>query len=150
DDSAYADAAAGKCPRSSIVGTLPCLEAVLLHTPRAFTRAEEEFLDRGAACLIGRALLRGSHDEEREDEADWLKPCFPRFYLYAVLRGLVWLLEWAERRRQELPRAAVDPVVRHLTAAFPDGKIRKQRLSTEGIPTRLRHGGQWLRGQPAS
>lgn len=134
--------------RSSIVGTIAPLEAVLFHTSRPFTDEEKSFLDRGAQCLIGRGLTRGSHEEERLDEPDWRKPCFPRFYLYDVLRGLHFLVHWAERREQPLSFDAIAEVVRYLQARFPDGNIRNERHCFDGIGSRLRDRvGVWSRGE---
>ena len=85
---------------SSMVATISPLEAVLFHTHRAFTQEECQFLDRGARCLLERKLMHATtsphNQDEREDGSDWLKLCFPRFYLYDVLRGLNFVLNWAD------------------------------------------------------
>lgn len=140
---------------SSIVGTIAPLEAVLYFTNRLFTPEEENFLDRGAQCLIERELRLGSTSEhnadEKEDEQDWLKPCFPRFYLYDVLRGLRFILTWSEKRGKLLPTKAYDFVVTCMNQKFPDGKIIIERHSYEGVKTRERTtSGEWLKGRPAS
>jgi hypothetical protein len=126
DEDAYrADAGA-----SSLVGTIAPLEAILL-TRREYSPEEERFLDRGAQCLLERELRLGSRSrhnaEECEDEEDWLKLCFPRFYFYDVLRGLAFILEWAERRNQPIPRESISKVVEHLESSFPDGNVRSGR-----------------------
>ena len=124
----------GSPAASSIVGTIAPLEAVL-HTRRPFTAAEAAFLDRGAACLISRALTRGSHDEEREDEQDWLKPCFPASIsttccAVVVAAQVVRLREKSSHARQSRARAHAP------RREFPNGKILKKRLSTDGIARR--------------
>jgi hypothetical protein len=68
--------------------------------------------------------MKGSHPEEREDEADWLALSFPRLYFYDILRGLTFLTRWAERRRRPLPLSAIADCVSSLAGRSPDGKIR--------------------------
>jgi hypothetical protein len=124
---------------SSMVGTVSPLEAMLLGDVRGERAA---FVDRAAAFLVGRRLMRGSatraNAREREREPRWLEPCFPRFYLYDVLRGASALTRWATVRGTALPLAAVAPVVEHLLQAFPDGVVRLGRRSFEGANTRAR------------
>jgi hypothetical protein len=138
DEHAYrADANA-----SSMVGTIACLEAIL--SAKNLTPEEEQFLDRGAKCLLDRELRFGSSSEhnadERNDEADWLRPCFPRFYFYDVLRGLSFVLKWAELRNQPLSFSLVKSVVDHLESRFPDGQIRIERQSYDGVTSRSAQG----------
>lgn len=90
DESVYA----GDDPRSSFVSTLPPLEAVLFCTDRPFTREEIRFLDRGAQYLLERKLCRSLRKHRIADRA-WLRPTFPRFYHYDVLRGYEFVVEWA-------------------------------------------------------
>lgn len=139
---------------SSMVGTIAPLEAILT-THRTLTPEEEQFLDRGAKCLLDRELRRGSSSkynaDERSDEEDWLKPCFPRFYLYDVLRGLSFVLKWADHRNQPIAKSSIDTVVHHLEARHPDGQIRMERQSYEGIATKLEsESWDWNRRQPAT
>lgn len=147
---------AGECP-SSMVGTIALFEALQLGT---WDAEQEQFLERAAQFLIGRRLMTGSSSvhnaEERDAAAGWLAPCFPRFYFYDVLRGLVALVGWAIRSGRSIPLDAVAGVVDHLIIAFPDGVIRVRR---EGLATAPRtidwvtngaDHGQWQRGQPTS
>ena len=135
DEDAYqADANA-----SSIVGTIAPLEAILsAHT---LTAQEEQFLDRGAQCLINRELRLGSSSkhnaEERLDEQDWLKLCFPRFYFYDVLRGLNFILKWATIRNRPLPWRAVATVIKYLETQSQDDQICIGRHSYEGVRTKI-------------
>ncbi len=142
-------------PPSSMVGTISPLEAVLYYTPRDFTSDEIHFLDHGAQCLMERQLMRATTNphniEEREDEKDWLKLCFPRFYFYDVLRGLIFILRWANKREQTLSRNAISTVTKHFEKSFPDGDVRIGRHSFEGTGTRiLGSDGKWLRQQQAT
>jgi hypothetical protein len=112
------------------------------------------FVDRAAGFLIARRLMLGSasrhNAEERQREAGWRELCFPRFYLYDVLRGLAALTLWAERRQRALPLPAIEPVLEHLLASFPDGVVRLGRFAPAGLMTRaLDATGKTIR-QPAS
>lgn len=144
----------GECP-SSMVGVISAFEAILLFTPRAWTPEESAFLDKAAKFLMERKLMLGSQSnhnaDEREQAKAWMKPCFPRFYLYDVLRGLNALSLWAEKTKNRLPREVIQGVVAHLEKQFPDGVIRKERKSYEGVTTILRNpSGEWIRRQPAT
>lgn len=88
--------------KSSIVSTLPPLEAILWHTNREFTEQEARFLDEGARYLIEHRLICSKQDGGVID-MEWLKPCFPRFFEYDILRGMSFLAEWSRRRNKPLP-----------------------------------------------
>jgi hypothetical protein len=88
-------------PKSSIVSSLPPLEAVLNCTPRAFTGEENTFLERGADYLIEHELYKSTSG--KVINKDWLQPCFPHFYEYSVLRGLRFLKAWSRQTNRELP-----------------------------------------------
>lgn len=128
-----------ECP-SSMVGLVPPFEALLYHA-KGWTAEEIAFLDRGANFLMGRQLHRGSgsqHNAEERDSAPlWLEPCFPRLYLYDVLRGLRALLTWAQKRGRKLPMGCLSTVAEHLLRLSPDGRILNARRSFEAIATRL-------------
>jgi hypothetical protein len=134
---------------SSMVGTIAVFEAVLLHTHRPWTEEERSFLQKGAEFLIGRKLKNGSNTKHNADERvsaeKWTKLCFPRFYLYDVLRGLHALLLWAEKTDQVIPADAIRDVVSDLDRRFPDGRIRVERQAYEGAGTLLQtQSGEWL------
>lgn len=140
---------------SSMVGTIAVFESVLFHTDRAWTSEEEKFLKKGADFLIKRQLRLGSstmhNASEQKSAEDWVKLCFPRFYLYDVLRGLNALLGWAEKTNSKLPQEAFSEVVRHLTNRFPGGQMQNERHSYAGAGTiQLGPDGVWLRRQPAT
>lgn len=143
-----------ECP-SSMVGTIAVFEAILLHTPRAWTDDEQAFLTKGARFLMERKLMLGSATKHNSSECvsaqKWLQPCFPRFYLYDVLRGLNALLLWAEKTGRIIPRECVQDVVAHLTKTFPDEQVQIERQSYEGAMTLLpTSSGEWVRRQPAT
>lgn len=137
---------ADECP-SSMVATIAPFEAML-------TGPATPFLERAAAFLIARRLVEGSgsrhNADERESARTWILPCFPRFYLYDVLRGLSALVRWARTHGRTLPVAAISEVVHTLSSKFPDGIVRLERSSWEGLTTLARVDGEWRRKQPAS
>jgi hypothetical protein len=97
----------GECP-SSMVGTVPALEAMLLGDPGRWSPARRAFVDRAARCVIDRAFVRGSttkHNAEERDAAPaWRELAFPRFYFYDVLRGMAAVARWAELTGASVPR----------------------------------------------
>jgi len=142
-------------PPSSMVGAIAPLEAVLLHTKRTFTPEELEFLERGAQCLLERHLNRATANphnaEEKTSALLWPQLCFPRFYLYDILRGLNFVLQWSALRNQPIARACIDEVVRDLSSRADDGQMRIGRQSYAGICTRLQtESGDWQHRQPAT
>ncbi len=147
DDSVYFE----PNPAGSIVGTIAPLEALLFFPRGKLTPGEEIFIDRGAENLLARNLLRGSHPEERLDEDDWRLPTFPRFYFYDTLRGLHFILRWAELRSRKIPIESVSDAVLALAWKFPTGDVRSERESTIDAPRTLDRNasGVWERGFPA-
>lgn len=140
---------------SSMVGTIAAFEAVLLYTPKPWSAEAREFVTRGAQFLISRKLMLGSatkhNAEERESAKDWLQLCFPRFYLYDVLRGLNALLLWSEIAEQTIPGEAIAEVVAHMSERFSDGKVTIGRHCYAGTGTIIQApSGEWLRRQPAT
>ncbi|WP_148929794.1 hypothetical protein [Paenibacillus methanolicus] len=109
--------------KSSIISTLPPLEAILRHTDRAFTEREANFLDEGARYLIEHRLLCAKQDGSVIDP-EWLKPCFPRFFEYDILRGMSFLAEWSRRRNQELPAGVLAEGLERLNAYVDADGVR--------------------------
>jgi hypothetical protein len=137
-------------PKSSIVSTLPPLEAVLFSTGRDFTFEEVEFLDRGAEYLIDHRLYRSVSSGE-VTVPDWLDLCFPRFYMYDVLRGLRFLARWAVVRRKSLPETLVaeasEAIRKSLTA---DGLVPARRPWIGETTLMLGEDGEWSKGPESS
>lgn len=138
-------------PRSSIVSTLPALEAILLAAKRPLSGEEEAFLDRGAGYMIERRLWRSVSRGGTVIDESWARPCFPRFYFYDLLRGLAFLVRWAEVRRRTLPRAAVEEAARILKEQeADDGTIAPGRRAFAAERTlRRQSDGTWARGHEA-
>ena len=142
-----------ECP-SSMVGTIAAFEALLLHTTRPWTEEERIFLDKAAKFLIHRELRLGSGTKhnaaERLSAESWIKLCFPRFYLYDVLRGLNALLLWAEKTSNPLPDQSIRHVVDFMRSTFGDGQVRIGRQPAHGARTlSLSQTGEWLPRQQA-
>jgi hypothetical protein len=153
DESAYR--VKDECP-SSMVGTIAAFEAILLHTHGMRAPEEDVFLEKAAQFLMRRKLMLGSdtlhNAKERASAANWLNLCFPRFYLYDVLRGLTALAIWSEQAGRDLPEESIRPVVEHLEHQFPDGKVRIGRPCVESPTTIVQTAdGRWdNRRHPAS
>lgn len=138
-------------PRSSIVGTIASLEAVLRSTDRPFTGA----LPRPRGGEPDRAPARARARPERGRG---------RGGLGAALLPAVLLLRRAPRARvargvgrsaRAAPAGGGDgEVVRAIAARFPDGRLRSERLSYERVPTlRPADGAErsgWARGPAAT
>jgi hypothetical protein len=140
---------------SSMVGTIAAFEAVLLYTQRPWTTEENSFLNRGAEFLMKRKLILGSDTKhnasERESAKNWGQLCFPRYYLYDVLRGLNALTLWSDKTGQKLPITAIGEAVECIQKQFPSGEVKISRHSFEGTGTILQNEkGEWIRRQPAS
>jgi len=114
-------------PKSSIVSTLPPLEAVLYCTTRPFSKQESNFLDRGTQYLIAHQLFKSSSGKVLNK--DWLLPCFPHFYEYSVLRGLRFLNAWSRQTRSELPDAIKQIQSEQEAQFFESNAIRLARRS---------------------
>ncbi|NUN47500.1 MAG: hypothetical protein HUU15_01555 [Candidatus Brocadiae bacterium] len=145
DERAYA-----KVPgKSSVVSTLPPLEAVLRCTNRAFTPEEERFLDGGARYLIDHRLYRSIRTGGVIHE-DWLELCFPRFYHYDLLRGLSFLAEWSARRGKPIPRRVIEEPLGLLRAKMKEWKLSTERVACAGGTTLQQGGdGRWVGGVEA-
>lgn len=109
--------------KSSIVSTLPPLEAILWHTNRNFTEQEAVFLDEGARYLIEHRLVCSKRDGTIIN-TDWLKPCFPRFFEYDILRGMSYLVEWSRRRNKALPEDLILEGLERLKPYITAGNMR--------------------------
>jgi len=139
---------------SSMVGAVPALEAMLALTQKNPREEDLAVLDRAAAFLVARRLVRGSESVQNASERDaarsWPKLAFPRLYFYDVLRGLSALVAWASFRRRSIPWGAISDVVGGLVARFPQGIVEIERRAFEGTGTRLRSpSGEWTSGHPA-
>lgn len=135
-------------PRSSVVSTVPLLEAMLDKPERS--AGEDAFLERGVGYLLARALGTRSLSRGGPIEPAWLDPVFPRFYFYDVLRGLSLVTRWAVETGAALPAAALVEVVTALARRADQGGVlapRRDDHATSG--TLARAAGEWVRGRPA-
>ncbi|MFT3695616.1 MAG: hypothetical protein QM831_20940 [Kofleriaceae bacterium] len=127
---------------SSINGTIGIFESLLAHP--------EPALDRAGEMLLERELRLGSptkhNADERTLEKHWLKPAFPRFYFYDVLRGLSAISKW----KHALPPAQIEVVVEHLVRAFPDGVVSVQRRPYDAHGSWNFVDGAWQRSRVAT
>lgn len=98
DEAAYTKAA----PKSSVVSTLPCLEAVLFCRKAPLTPEEKAFLDKGAAYLVRHRLFRRLSDGAPM-HPDYAEALFPRFYEYDFLRGYYFLSRWSRESGFPVP-----------------------------------------------
>jgi hypothetical protein len=147
DDTAYL--AKNECP-SSMVGTIAAFEAVVLYTPKTWTDAEQQFVDKGAKFLLQRELRLGSQTQhnaaEQKSAEQWTLLCFPRFYLYDVLRGLNAILAWQEKTRSPLPHQAIKHVTDFLTDSSGDQPVKIGRIAIEGANSLVQaESGDWVR-----
>ncbi|GIP22900.1 hypothetical protein [Paenibacillus sp. J22TS3] len=109
--------------KSSIISTLPPLEAILWFTDREFTEQEAHFLDEGARYLIEHQLVCSKQNGNVID-TEWLKPCFPRFFEYDILRGMSFLAEWSRRRNKALPSGLLVQGLERLNRYVVAGGLR--------------------------
>jgi hypothetical protein len=124
-------------PKSSIVSTLPALEAILTCTNRPFNGPEIAFLDAGAQYLLRHRFFRAAFNSERIINPDWKRLCFPRFYEYDFLRGLAFICRWAEKLERSPGRKILDEslaLLKELTDA-EQGAPLVGRRSWEGAKT---------------
>ena len=112
--------------KSSIVSTLPPLEAILRYTNRPFTEQEAFFLDEGARYLIEHSLVCSKKSDYIINK-DWLKPCFPRFFEYDILRGMSYLVAWSQRRNKPLPVLLIKEGVQRLNSLIEVSGLRVGR-----------------------
>ncbi len=133
-------------PKSSLISTLPPLEALLFYTKRSFTKEEENFLDKGAEYLLKRKLFRSISKKGIIINEEWLKLGFPRFYDYDILRGLYFIAHWAKIRKKVIPLATIEEAIQIIKKSFPNDILFSQRKMCMGDNTLVRdEKKQWLK-----
>jgi len=149
NESAYTKA----IPRSSVVSTLPVLEA-LLSIAAGGGASEEELrvLDGGAEYLLKRRLFRSISRGGAIIDETWTKLAFPRYYEYDLLRGLSFVVSWSLLRERALPFEAIEEALVLLDAkAGEEQVLMVERQIFAGRKTRIRQGdGSWLNVQDSS
>lgn len=131
--------------RSSVVSTLPVLEA-LLQKPM-LSQAEQERLRQGAESLLKRKLFQSSHGQVIDPL--WLQPLFPRFYNYDLLRALRFVCDWALLCREPLTQEAVKPALAELQSQYQATGLQAQSWypAQEKTLRPAAETGEWERGQ---
>lgn len=125
DEKAYTNSV----PKSSIVTTVACLEAILFCHKKELTDVEVAFLNRGAHYLLKQRLFRKVSTGEIIDK-NWMEIRFPRFYEYDYLRGYYFLAKWKQHSGFHIP-AAIDTEVKDLVKSqmTPEGlKLKRYNL----------------------
>jgi hypothetical protein len=147
DEAAYTR----KWKKSSVVSTLPAVEAVLNYTSHPFTDEEIGFLDKGADYLIRRRLFRSASTGQVIDQ-EWTKLCFPRFYFYDILRGLSFLVAWSQHLQRKLPLSVIQEAVSIIDRRFPNGIVHVDRAAWSGANSRWcdPQTNNWIKGKAAS
>jgi hypothetical protein len=115
-------------PKSSIVTTLSCLEAVLFCRNRELAQTEIAFLNRGANYLLRQQLFRKSSTGEVIDP-NWLEIRFPRFYEYDFLRGYYFLEKWRQQSGFSIPDKLVDEVEELVSKQVTSEGIKLKRYN---------------------
>lgn len=124
DESAYTK----PTPKSSIVSTLSCLEAVLFCRGKDLTVDETEFLNRGANYLVRQKLYRKFSTGEVIDP-NWLEVRFPRFYDYDFFRGYYFLAKWSQHSGFQIPTELIDDVESLVSKQMTDKGIVLRRYN---------------------
>lgn len=148
DDSVYAK----KDGPSSIMSTVPVLEAFLDSTPPRWKDEQWTWSERLVKYLLERKLCRSLRKSGALMNEAFLKPCFPRFYDYDVLRGLSAVARWAEIAERPLPGESIEEAVRAIANQLgDDGMLPVARDASRGEKTLwLSRKGKWERGHPTT
>jgi hypothetical protein len=123
-------------PKSSVISTVPVLEAVLnrsLAPPSE--NGTSHFLKHGADYLIKRKLFRSASTGDIIDPT-WADLCFPRFYFYDILRGLSFLLQWSLKQQDPVPASAILEAAKIIDSQNPSGYVAVKRVSWKDSLTR--------------
>lgn len=115
-------------PKSSIVTTLSCLEAVLFFSKGDLTPDDIKFLNKGANYLLKQRLFRKVSTGEIIDQ-DWLEIRFPRFYEYDFLRGYYFLEKWRQQSGFSIPDDLVDEVEELVSRQMTEQGIKLKRYN---------------------
>ncbi len=140
DESAYSR----PHPKSSLLTTIACLEAVLFCHRHELTPKEIDFLNKGANYLVKQKLFRKVSTGEVIDK-DWLEIRFPRFYDYDFLRGFYFLKKWQKHSGFKIPQDIVDEVEKLVSLQMTDEGIKLKRYNfIENKSYNPGKDGQWV------
>lgn len=143
DEQAYT----GSC-KSSLVSTVPVLEA-LLASQSEFNPEEQDILLKGLNYLLEHRLFQRRQGGVIHQA--WLKPLFPRFYEYDILRSLRLVCKLAIALNQPIAQAAIQEALEILRAQTIKGELEPQEwyLAQERTLVPQPEPAEWLRSQPA-
>lgn len=134
-------------PKSSIVSTLPCLEAVLFCRSGALTIEEVDFLNKGAVYLVSHRLFRRISDGKVMRE-DFVEVMFPRFYEYDFLRGYYFLARWRKESGFHIPEELTAEVVELMSRQLgPAGVVLKRDNIIDRRSYNPGTDGKWIMGE---
>lgn len=114
-------------PKSSIMSTLPCLEAVLCKKAE-LNKEEVRFLNKGAEYLVKQKLFRRVSTGEIIN-SDWTEIRFPRFYDYDFLRGYTFLAKWSRKSGFRIPDELTDEVESMVNQQFSEQGLKLKRYN---------------------
>lgn len=135
--------------KSSMVSTVPVLEAVLASRPAGdFTGPERSLLAAGLRYLLDHHLFQHSGGGGTLNAA-WLKPLFPRFYEYDILRGLSLVTRLCSTLQSPLPWLSVAEAFQLLQEQVNNALI-PQTWYLAQEKTLISGPESWLQGQPIS
>lgn len=120
DESVYTN----KNPKSSLVSTLPCLEAVLKINN--LSKNEIDFLDKGVSYILSKKLFKTSKNLIINE--NWLKPFFPRFYEYDILRALKFITDYFLKMNKALELEYIFEVVEIIDKSVIDDNFIQNKL----------------------
>lgn len=118
DESAYT-----KTPsKSSIVSTLPCLEAIFFCRNGELKEKEIDFISKGVQYLLRQKLYRKISNGEVID-SNWLEIRFPRFYEYDFFRGYYFLARWSQYSGFKIPTEIKEEVHALVLKQIHNGQV---------------------------
>ncbi len=122
-----------KPPTSSVVSTVPCLEAML-----RFSANEEftDFIDRGMKYLLDRGLFRARSDNRVIDQT-WLTPAFPRFYFFDIVRGLKLTTSYSLKLGRKIRADQIIEAFQTVDAGLGASGFVQERSNCAGAKTRM-------------
>lgn len=133
-------------PKSSIVTTINCLEALFFCRKGELTKDEFEFLNRGAQYLLRQKLFRKISNGEVVD-SNWLEIKFPRFYDYDYFRGFYFLFHWSKFSGMNLPADLVSEVRELVLKQLgPDGIVLQRYNLVDSRSYNPQPDGSWVWG----
>ncbi|MBS1992733.1 MAG: hypothetical protein JSS83_19585 [Cyanobacteria bacterium SZAS LIN-3] len=130
DESVYSKARS----TGSVTSTIAVLEAVLLESPGA-----SDFIDRAMRYLLDRRLFRRLSTGETIDQA-WLRPAFPCFYQYDVMRGLALVATYSLTMNRPIEMVQISEALEIVDACLQESGFIQGGSHCLGARTRVPQG----------